>query len=131
MSFRLRNSERQIVQVVAKKKRNAGLPFRSRPADAIGVPSVSFISKSGMRSPMLLPILKSIADVTGATVGDGAGGSSEPQATASATIKAKQMTVNLIVNYTIPSSSYIGSLGAEVTQCPPMKSTQNRRRLPE
>lgn len=131
MSFRLRNSERQIVQVVAKKNRNAGLPFWSRPADVIGVPSVSFISKSGMRSPMLLPILKSIADVTGATVGDGAGGSSEPQATARAAIKAIQMTMTLIDNYTIPSSSYTGNLGAGVIPCPPMKSNQNRRRLPE
>ena len=105
MSFRLRNSERQIVQVVAKKKRNAGLPFWSRPADVIGDPSVNFISKSGMRSPMLLPILKSIADVDGATVGEGAAGSSEPQAVASAAIRAIQMAVILIGNYDIPSSS--------------------------
>ena len=83
----------------------------------IGVPSVSSISKSGMRSPMLFPILKSIADDTGATVGEGAAGSSEPQAEVSIAPKTIQMAVNLIGNHTVPSSSFMQVFRTGLREC--------------
>lgn len=70
MSFRLCNSERQTGQNVAKKNRNAGRPLSIRLAEVTIVPSARLISKSGTRSPTLLPIL---AVTTGAIVAVGSG----------------------------------------------------------
>ena len=97
----------------------------------IGVPSVSTISNSGMRSPMLLPILKSMADVTGATVGEGAAGSSEPQAAASTTANAaKRIAEVFFGNCTIPSSSLRWVLG-QIHSVPVLEVYQNRCHLLE
>ena len=70
MSFRLCNSERQTGQNVAKKNKKAGRSFSIRLAKVTTVPSARLISKSGTRSPTLLPTL---AVTTGAVVAVGAG----------------------------------------------------------
>ena len=70
MSFRLRNSERQTGQKLAKKNMNVGCSPSTKLAKVTVEPSTSVSSKSGARSPTLFPIW---AVTTGAVVAVGSG----------------------------------------------------------
>ena len=70
MSFRLRNSERQTGQKLAKKNMNVGRSLSTRLARVTVEPSTRVSSKSGARSPTLFPIW---AVTTGAVVAVGSG----------------------------------------------------------
>ena len=61
---------------------------------------------------MLFPILKSIAEAAGATVGDGAAGSSEPQAQVASATRAMQIAETFFSNDIILSRLIAGGPGA-------------------